>query len=135
MWQPDVDREKRQHFRLDTDIPCSVCLPKGAKLPAVIVNLSVGGIKFRCSRDTAHRILPKDQRIPGQVSGVSIEIQFDLPSLPQEHHSFNATARVIHSERLAEDVFHVGVQFIHLNEDDLTTLHGYIEANRPQEYF
>ena len=128
-----MDREKRKYFRLATDIPCSVCLPEGENLPAVIVNLSVGGIKFRCSRDTANRILPSDQRIPGQVSGVTIEIHFNLQSLPQEHHAFNATARVIHSERLAQDVFHVGVQFIHLDENELMVLRGYIESNRPRE--
>jgi len=125
-----VDRDKRQYFRLDTDIPCTVRLPKGDNLPAVIVNLSVGGIKFSCSRDTVHHILPKDQRVPGQVMGVLIEIGFDLQSPIQDRLSLNTTARVIHSERLAQDVFHVGVQFLHVDETDMATLRGYIESNR-----
>lgn len=105
-------------------------LPKGDNLPAVIVNLSVGGIKFSCSRDTVHHILPKDQRVPGQVMGVLIEIGFDLQSPIQDRLSLNTTARVIHSERLAQDVFHVGVQFLHVDETDMATLRGYIESNR-----
>jgi c-di-GMP-binding flagellar brake protein YcgR len=130
-YQPDVDREKRQHFRLDTDIPCTVRLPKGEDVPAVIVNLSVGGIKFRCSRDTAHRLLPRDQRIPGQVLGVTIEVHFDLQSPERDRRSFGAMARVIHSERLAQDVFHVGVQFLDLDEADRSTLRDFIESNCP----
>lgn len=126
-----MDRDKRQHFRLDTDIPCAVRLSERENLPAVIVNLSVGGMKFRCSRDAAHHILPRDQRIPGQVSGVTIALHFDLQPAQQERRSFNVAARVIHSERLAQDVFHVGVQFLGLDDIELTALRNYIESNRP----
>jgi c-di-GMP-binding flagellar brake protein YcgR len=128
-----VDKEKRQYFRIDTEIPVTVHLPDGEILPAVIVNLSVGGLKFSCGRDTVHQILPKDQRTPGQIMGVMIEIQFDLQSSAQPRVSLNAMARVIHSERLAQDVFHVGVQFIRIEEADLAALKSYIDANLPQQ--
>jgi hypothetical protein len=128
-----VDREKRQYLRLDTEIPVTVRLPKGETLPAVIVNLSAGGLKFSCRRDTVHQILPKDQRTPGQVMGVMIEVQFDLQPPAQPRMSLNAMARVIHSERLAQDVFHVGVQFIRIEEADLAILKSYIDANLPQQ--
>jgi hypothetical protein len=124
-----VDREKRQYFRLDTEIPGTVRLPEGESLPALIVNLSVGGLKFSCGRDTVHQILPKDQQTPGQVTGVMIEIQFDLQSPAQPPLSLNTRARVIHSERLAQDIFHVGVQFIHIDEATVATLKRHIDAN------
>ena len=127
-----MDREKRQYFRLDTEIPLTVGLPTGEILPAVIVNLSAGGLKFSCGRDTVHQILPKDQRTPGQVMGVMIEIQFDLESPAQPRFTLNAMARVIHSERLAQDVFHVGVQFIRIEEADLAALKNFIDSNLPQ---
>jgi len=127
-----VDREKRQYFRLDTAIPGTVRLPKGEILPATIVNLSVGGLKFSCGRDTVHQILPKDQQTPGQVTGVMIEIQFDLQPPAQPRLSLNIRARVIHSERLAQDVFHVGVHFIRIEEADLAILKSYIDANLPK---
>jgi hypothetical protein len=128
-----VDREKRQYFRLDTEIPGTVRLPKGEILPAMIVNLSAGGLTFSCGRDTVHQILPKDQQTPGQVTGVMIEIQFDLQSPPQPGLSLNPRARVIHSERLAQDVFHVGIQFIHIDESDVVALKGYIDATLSQQ--
>jgi len=128
-----VDREKRQYFRLDTEIPATVRLPKGETLPVVIVNLSASGLKFSCGRDTVHQILPQDQRTPGQVTGVMIEVQFDLQLSAQPRLSLNAMARVIHSERLAQDAFHVGVQFIHIDEAELATLKSYIDANLSQQ--
>jgi c-di-GMP-binding flagellar brake protein YcgR len=128
-----VDRDKRQHIRLDTEIPGTVRLPKGETLPAVIVNLSAGGLKFSCGRDTVHQILPQDQRTPGQVTGVMIEIQFDLQPPEQPRLSLNVRARVIHSERLAQDVFHVGIQFIHIDEADVVALKGYIDATLSQQ--
>jgi hypothetical protein len=128
-----VDREKRQFFRVDTEIPGTVRLPKGDILPTTIVNLSVGGLKFSCGRDTVHKILPKDQQTPGQITGVMIEIQFDLQPLEQPQLSLNTRARVIHSERLAQDVFHIGIEFIHIDESDVMALKGYIEATLSQQ--
>jgi PilZ domain len=128
-----VDREKRQYFRLDTEIPGTVRLPKGEILPAVIVNLSVGGLTFSCGRDTVHQILPQDQRTPGQVTGVMIEIQFDLQPPAQTRLPLDVRARVIHSERLAQDVYLVGIQFIRLDEAAVVALKGYIDATFLQQ--
>ena len=128
-----MDREKRQFFRVDTEIPGTVRLPKGEILPTTIVNLSVSGLKFSCGRDTVHQILPKDQQTPGQITGVMIEIQFDLQPLEQPQRSLNTRARVIHSERLAQDVFHVGIQFIHIDESDVMALKDYIDATLSQQ--
>jgi hypothetical protein len=125
-----MDREKRKYRRLDTEIPGTVCLPDGEQLPAVIVNLSVGGLKFSCGRNTIRRILPIDQQTPGQVTGVMIEIQFDLQSSAQPLH---ATARVIHSERLAQDIFHVGVQFFQMSEADIARLKTHVDTSLSQQ--
>ncbi len=108
-------------------------LPKGEILPTVIVNLSASGLNFSCGRDTVYQILPQDQRTPGQVTGVMIEIQFDLQPPAQPRLSLNIRARVIHSERLAQDVFHVGIQFIHIDEADVVALKGYIDATFLQQ--
>jgi c-di-GMP-binding flagellar brake protein YcgR len=124
-----VDTEKRQHLRLETEIACTVRLPTGDAMSAKILNLSVGGLMFSCGRDTFHQLLPKDQRTPGQVTGVVIEIRFELQPPSQPLLSIDANARVIHSERLAQDVFHVGVQFINIDEATAQTLAASIHAN------
>ena len=124
-----MEKDKRQYSRLETEIPVTVRLPKGDVLSAVIVNLSAGGLKFSCGRDTVHQILPKDQRTPGQIMGVMIEVRFELDPPEQPRLSLGAMARVIHSERLAQDVFHVGVQFTRIEETDLVELKHYIDVN------
>lgn len=128
-----MDKEKRLHLRLDVKIPGKVRLPSSDFLPALIVNLSAGGLKFSCGRDTVHHILPKSQRIPGQVIGVMIEIQFDLQPLSQPLLSVGAIAKVIHSERLAQDVFHVGVQFSKIDAAAAQTLKAYIDGLSKQQ--
>jgi hypothetical protein len=124
-----VDREKRQHLRLDTEIPCTVRLPEGDVMQAKILNLSVGGLKFACGRDTFNQILPKDQRIPGQVTDIVIEIRFALQPPSQSSLPVDTNARVIHSERLAQDVFHIGVRFINLDDTTVQILSECILAN------
>ena len=128
-----MDKEQRQHPRLDARIPGKVRLSSGDFLPALILNLSLGGLKFSCGRDTANHILPKNQRTPGQVMGVMIEIQFDLQPPSQPLLSIDATARVIHSERLAQDVFHVGVQFSKIDAAAVQTLKAYIDGLSKQQ--
>jgi hypothetical protein len=79
-------------------------------------------------------ILPEDQRTPGQILDVEMDISFDLPlggdppSLP-----VRTRARVVHSERLAQDEFHVGVQFIDLEESLSGQIESYINALLEQE--
>ncbi len=98
-------------------------------MPAKILNLSVGGLMFVCGRDTFNQILPKDQRIPGQVTGIVIEIRFDLQPPSQSSLPIDANARVIHSERLAQNVFHVGARFINMDDTTVQILSACIPAN------
>jgi c-di-GMP-binding flagellar brake protein YcgR len=129
-----VYKEKRQHLRLDTHIPCTVRLANSDTLSAEILNLSVGGLKFSCGRDAFQQILPKDQRTPGQVTGVMIEIRFDLQPPSQSLLTIDASATVIHCERLAQDVFHVGVRFLNVDEATAQTLIACIDAKQAQPH-
>ena len=61
-----------------------------------------------------------------------IDVQADLQPSVQPRQPFNVTARVIHSERLAQDVYHVGVQFSDIDEAVATYLKAYIEARLAQ---
>ena len=128
--QTDVYKEKRKHFRIKTDIPCVMGLRRDTLSPARIVDLSSGGLKFRCDRSTIHGILPEDQRTPGRVWDVEIEIHFTLQTGAPPEVVVDARARVIHSERLAQDAFHVGVEFTELDAAVRKTLDDYILESR-----
>lgn len=98
-------------------------------MPAKILNLSAGGLMFGCGRDTFNQILPKDQRIPGQVTDIVIEIRFNLSPPSQSSLPIDANARVIHSERLAQDIFHIGTSFINMDDTTVQILSDCILAN------
>lgn len=136
-----VDKNK-QHFRIDrqhrrvaADIACEVGNETGAGLlPVRILNLSIGGLKFRCGMRVIDSILPEDQRTPGQILDVQMDVVFELPQegdaspLP-----VRTRATIIHSERLAQDEFHVGVQFIDLEASMSGPLESYINTLLEQE--
>jgi hypothetical protein len=131
--QTDVYKEKRKHFRVNTDIPCEMGLPRNALSAARIIDLSLSGLKFRCDRTTIHAILPEDQRTPGRVWDVEIEIHFTLQNEACPAVAVDARARVIHSERLAQDAFHVGVEFTELDAAARKSLEDYILGSRSRQ--
>ena len=109
----------REHDRISTEIPCRVGPPGSDGMQAVIINLSAGGLKFACTREVFNLLLPEDQRIPGQVGDVEIALQFQLHNDDKaEPLAVSTRARIIHTERLAQDSYTLGVQFIALNEAD-----------------
>ncbi len=118
----------RAHDRIPTEIPCQVGPVGGNRKSAVIINLSAGGVKFACSQQVFNLLLPEDQRIPGQVSAVHIEIQFQLQAPDrQKPHSIRTQALVIHTERLAQDSFTLGARFLALRESDIRAITHYIQ--------
>jgi hypothetical protein len=117
----------RQYQRISTDLPCRAGLA-GSKPSAVrILNLSIGGLKFSCRREAFHSLHPADQRTPGRVVDVMIELDFELQLPGQPATIFNTRATVIHSERLSQDEFHIGVQFSGLDAATFEVLKAYIE--------
>jgi c-di-GMP-binding flagellar brake protein YcgR len=135
-----VDKEKQQHLRIDrqycrvdTGVTCEAGLPGDDLSTTWILNLSVGGMKFRCTQQTIQRILPEEQRTLWQVMGVEIEIHFDLKPADGPVTSINTNARVIHSERLAQDEFHVGIQFLGLDNTAVELLEAYIGEIKQQQ--
>lgn len=119
----------REHERISAEIPCQAGPVGGTRKPAVISNLSVGGLKFACNREVFNLLLPEDQRIPGQVSGVETDIHFQLHNPEREKPlDISTRARIMHTERLAQDRYTIGVQFIALRDAERGGIKSYIEA-------
>jgi len=93
-------------------------------LPVRILNLSIGGLKFSCGLEVINSILPEDQRTPGQIMDVEMNMAFEITQRDAPVLPVRTRARVVHSERLAQNEFHVGVQFMDLEE----TLYGPLES-------
>jgi PilZ domain len=95
---------------------------------AKILDISIGGLKFSCSQATVNDIIPASERTVGLIMDAEIDVQFTLPSDNKPTAFIKTVARIVHSERLAQDVFHVGIQFNTLNSNALRELEAYIEG-------
>ena len=120
-------RSNRLDLRIKTDIPCDVGLKSDDLVPVQILDLSIGGLKFSCGQQTIKQILPEEEVGVGLIVDATIEIKFKLPSSNKRAAAIKTNARLIHSERLAQDLYHVGVQFISLNTTAISKLEAFIE--------
>jgi hypothetical protein len=120
-------RINRRHRRIDVDLPCEAGLPGQAASTARVRNLSSGGLKFECGLDLINHFLPGEDRTPGMVENVMLEVAFRLPVNGEEGTLIKAGARLAHYERLAQDRFHVGLQFRDIGEGDRRKLDAWID--------
>ena len=120
-------RSNRRHHRIRPELPCEVGQPGGKLFTAKVLDISVGGLKFSCSQETVNNIIPDGERTVGLIMDVEIDVQFKLRSDNKRATAIKTGARIIHSERLAQDLFHVGIQFNTLSSNDRGQLEAYIE--------
>ena len=116
----------RKHERIDCEIPCRLGLPGARQYSGTIINLSAGGLRLACNLNTYQAIIPEEQRTPGQVIDVDVVMKFSLQPAKGPKADLKLTAMVIHSERLAQDSFHIGVQHTDMDKSDLNLLEDYI---------
>ena len=124
-------RSNRRHRRICAALSCEVGQPGGKLSAAQVLDISIGGLKFSCSHETVSNIIPDGERTVGLIMDAVINIQFTLPSDKKRTTTTKINARIIHSERLAQDVFHVGIQFNTLSINDLRQMEAYIEGLEP----
>jgi hypothetical protein len=118
----------RRHARIGTGLTCLVATgTQGKSHQAQMLNLSAGGLKFSCPQAAFIDLLPESLRTPGLAQDVEIEVQFQLV-LPgrADPHTIKTAATIIHTERLAQDCYHVGARFNLLPDTDTLALDTYI---------
>ena len=120
-------RSNRKYHRIHAELPCEVGRPGGKLFAAKVLDISIGGLKFSCSQETVNDIIPDGERTVGLIMDVEIDVQFKLRSDNKRATAIKTGARIIHSERLAQDLFHVGIQFNTLSSNDRGQLEAYIE--------
>jgi len=121
-------RIERKHLRVKVDMYCMIGLPGGDLSDAQICDLSSGGLKFNCKRQSINNILPEHITAPIPLTGMALEIHFELTLPDQAAHLAKCEARVIHFERLAQEDFHVGMQFTSMDKTTEEALRAYLES-------
>ena len=121
-------RINRHHRRIETDISCEAGLPGESLASARVLNLSLGGLKFQCGLQLINALIPEEQRTPGTVIDVVLEICLRIKAGSQRATIIKEKAQLVHYERLAQDRFHVGVEFQSLDHTAKNKLDEYIDA-------
>lgn len=125
-----TDGNQRSHDRAEVSLPCTANAPGREPADAVIVNLSMGGLRIACNRETFEHLLPPDQRIPGQLSEIRFEIRFALRAANNRSMAIRTMLQGIHSLRLAQDRYEIGARFIALAKTDSNRLEKFIEDHQ-----
>jgi hypothetical protein len=120
-------RIDRKHFRIDADLPCKVGSSDSNVAAARVLDLSIGGLKFSCDHATFKKIIPESQQSLGLILDVEIVVHFTIKQQDKRATAIKSRARVIHSERLAQDLFHVGIQFLDHETSTTSSLETYIK--------
>ena len=123
-------RSDRKNFRVKAQIPCQVGPPGGEISVALVLDLSCGGMKFSCNQQGVNNLFPEDEAPLGVVLDVFINMQFNLSEDDAPDSLIKTGARVVHTERLAQDLFHVGVQFVDLTQAATEKLQIFIGEGR-----
>jgi hypothetical protein len=125
-------RSDRKNFRVKTEIPCEVGPAGGEMKVALIRDLSCGGVKFSCNHSVIDNIFPDDQTPLGVVLDAYINIHFNLSADNSHDTTIKTGAKLVHTERLAQDLFQVGVEFIDLPREATGKLEAFIKASRKE---
>ena len=121
-------RSNRKHRRIHAALSCQVGSPGGKLSAAQVLDLSIGGMKFSCSQDVVSLIIPEGMRTVGLIMDVDINILLKLPTDKKRATVIKSAARLVHSERLSQDEFHVGVNFTSLTLSAIQLMETYIDC-------
>jgi hypothetical protein len=119
-------RINRRHRRIEIELPCEVGLTGGGLTAVQMLNLSAGGLKFQCGLEQINQWLPEEQRIPGTVMDVELEVHLKLKAGATRAAAVHGKARLVHHERLAQDRFHVGIEFAELDKAHRRKLEDFV---------
>ena len=135
----NLNKEGRQHLRSDrknsrvkVQIPCEVGPPAGEMNVALMLDLSCGGVKFSCNQQVINSMFTESEAPLGVVLDVFVNISFNLSEDESDGSLIKTGARVIHTERLAQDLYQVGVEFIDLTQAATKSLQDFIGGCREE---
>jgi len=99
---------------------------------ALMLDLSCGGVKFSCNQQVINSMFTESEAPLGVVLDVFVNISFNLSEDESDGSLIKTGARVIHTERLAQDLYQVGVEFIDLTQAATKSLQDFIGGCREE---
>jgi len=120
-------KERRIFPRLNSAIPIEVTMPDGEVVTATTMNFSMSGVQLACGRDEASQMfsVSEDEKTLGKP--IELKTYLKLPINPAAPTEICLLCRIVISRRLEENVYHIGLKYIGLKEDQKQTLETYLD--------
>ena len=116
---------RRRYVRVAADFAVELLAKEECTVLARTADLSEGGVKIICDQAAAFTLLPPDQRTPGPVYGVELELRlFDQDGTET---LLESRCRLVFFRRLAQDSFHFGLEFLELAKEQIRRLQALIQ--------
>ena len=125
-WRLDA----RRHVRYRVHMPITLETRQGMCYPLVLNSLSVAGVELRCDQAAMQSLTPGGRPATPDNKQV-LSFCFTLPDSGGEPTPVTGTGRIVHSRRLAQDQFQLGMRFETLTADDLQKLTGFLQECTP----
>lgn len=121
-----MKKYRREHPRVNLNLPIQVIRANGVVIHSTIFSLSRDGLQLSCDHQTARLIIPKLQQKLA-VEPVQIHVRFRLPlsSRPPVEIDVHCLAKYV--RRTSQDNYHIGLNYIDLDDDDIDGLERYVE--------
>ncbi|PCH60931.1 MAG: hypothetical protein COC05_02735 [Gammaproteobacteria bacterium] len=117
--------ERRFSPRIEVELPVDVLLADGQVFTMRSIDLSYMGVSFNCDFLTMQQIFPK-----GHWSGLKDRVNFTLSIKVSDDFVLDCNSLVTRFLRLSEKEYHVGVQFIDLDDELRHSLIHYINGRK-----
>ncbi|MBL4850705.1 MAG: PilZ domain-containing protein [Gammaproteobacteria bacterium] len=117
--------ERRLSKRIKVKLPVSVLLLGRQVCTMPSIDFSYRGLSFNCNYSTVQRIFPEGHR-----SNPNDKVNFTLRVKVTEDFMLECNAVVTRFFRLSEDEYHVGVQFIGLDNEAQHSLIHYVNNSK-----
>lgn len=122
-----MKKERRLYPRLKTDFPIEITMPDGEIVTATTINLSTSGVQMECGRSEASQMfsVSEDEKTLGKP--IELKTCLKLPIKPTAPTEICLLCRIVISRRLEENIYHIGLKYIDLKEDQQQTLETYLD--------
>ncbi len=116
-----MQMERRQSPRVEVSVPVEILLSDGELLSIPSIDISYTGVSFNCNYWTVKRLFPE-----AHWSGPKDQVTFDLSVELSDDLLLASESVVTRFLRLSENEYHIGVQFLNIDDETQRSLVSYV---------
>jgi len=118
---------KRRYPRVNANLVADVTCSGGIKLKLDVLDTSSTGLKLQCNWAERDMLTPRGQWTQNGRP-IEADIRMDVPVSGNKCYEIKARCLMAFSRRVARDRFHVGMQYLDLDEKNFSNLSKFIST-------